>query len=143
MYSNATEALDLAALNKRIADERVTEVTAKYPYYVAEAKDSDRIYDAPITGTYTSTSGNAAEWMARAMDARGWHWTTWTYKTVNMGGWGLYVYGTALQVNLATDSAETIAAQWRRLSHWQQSPVPSGGSLSARTRQTTGLGYKK
>ncbi|MFM2073762.1 MAG: hypothetical protein RJB34_67 [Pseudomonadota bacterium] len=142
MYKNATEALDQAALDQLMTKERITEVAAKYPYYVAEAKDSDQTYTSH-SGTYTSgTPGNSAEWMARAMDAKGWHWTTWTYKTVNMGGWGLYQYDSALRVNLETDSADTIAAQWRRLSNWQHKPVPSGDSLSPSTRQTTGLGRR-
>lgn len=81
--------------------------------------------------------------MARAMDAKGWYWTTWTYKTVDMGGWGLYQYGTALNVNLATDSAATIAAQWQRLSDWQKTPVPSGAALSSRSLQIEGLGYAR
>jgi aryl-phospho-beta-D-glucosidase BglC (GH1 family) len=142
MYGNATQAQDQAALDNLVTNQRLTELTAKYPYYAGEAKDSDQTYTT-YSGTYTSgTPGNSAEWMARAMDAKGWHWTSWTYKTVNSGGWGLYSYGSGLSVNLAIDSADIIAAQWRRLSNWQQISPASTDALSARPRQTTGLGYK-
>jgi endoglucanase len=138
MYNNSTQAADEADLYKRVADERLDELTGLYPYYVGETKDSDQTYTS-YSGTYTSdTPGNSAEWLARAMDAKGWHWTTWTYKTVNMGGWGLYQYGGGLQVNLLTDDAKTIADQWSRLTDWQNSMGASTYPLSPRPHQING-----
>ncbi|MFN7504967.1 MAG: glycoside hydrolase family 5 protein, partial [Limnobacter sp.] len=145
IYNNTTEAQDQAALETRIADpkNRVNEISAKYPYYVAEAKDSDVTYTSFTPGNYTSgTPGNSAEWLARAMDNRNWHWSTWNYKTVDQGGWGLYVYGRDLIINLETDSPKTMASKWQRLSNWQLPTVPAGDELRPRTRQVQGLGYR-
>ncbi len=137
IYNNTTEALDQAALNQRITQQRIKEIAAKYPYYVAEAKDSDQTYTSFTAGAYTSSPGNSAEWLGRAMDTQGWHWTTWTYKTVNMGGWGLYQYGTAFNVDLAKDSAQTIAERWGRLGNWRAQNTGSD-ALSANAGQRQG-----
>lgn len=46
------------------------------------------------------------------------HWSPWTYKTVNMWGWGLIsVYPNNVSVNVATDSFSTILNKWSQLSN--------------------------
>ena len=42
---------------------------------------------------------------------RDYSWTSWTYKTRNMGAWGLYNPNRP-QPNLSTDTAEQISAKW-------------------------------
>jgi aryl-phospho-beta-D-glucosidase BglC (GH1 family) len=42
---------------------------------------------------------------------RNYSWTSWTYKTRNMGAWGLYNPNRP-QPNLSTDTAEQISAKW-------------------------------
>ena len=45
------------------------------------------------------------------------HWSGWTYKTVNMWGWGMIsVYPDSTQVNLQTDSYSKILHSWSQLS---------------------------
>ncbi len=45
------------------------------------------------------------------------HWSPWTYKTVNMGGWGMLgVNPTNVKVNVWTDSYSTILTNWSQLS---------------------------
>lgn len=47
----------------------------------------------------------------------GWSWTTWTYKTVDMGNWGIYNSKSSItpKVNIYNDSAETIADKWSKV----------------------------
>lgn len=47
----------------------------------------------------------------------GWSWTTWTYKTVDMGNWGIYNSKSSItpKVNIYNDSAEMIAEKWSKL----------------------------
>jgi aryl-phospho-beta-D-glucosidase BglC (GH1 family) len=53
----------------------------------------------------------------QAYEDNGWSWTTWTYKTVDMGNWGIYNSKSSVtpKVNIYNDSAETIADKWSRL----------------------------
>lgn len=45
------------------------------------------------------------------------HWSPWTYKTVNMGGWGMLgVNPINVKVNVWTDSYTTILDRWSQLS---------------------------
>jgi aryl-phospho-beta-D-glucosidase BglC (GH1 family) len=47
----------------------------------------------------------------------GWSWTTWTYKTVGQGSWGIYnsASSTTPKVNIYTDSEETIREKWSKV----------------------------
>ncbi|MDF2538675.1 MAG: glycoside hydrolase [Herbinix sp.] len=47
-------------------------------------------------------------------EEHGWSWTTWTYKTVNMGNWGIYnsTNATTPKVDILKDTYETIAEKW-------------------------------
>lgn len=48
----------------------------------------------------------------------GWSWTTWTYKTVEMGSWGIFnsKKTTTPVVRITTDSYEVIADKWSKVS---------------------------
>ena len=80
---------------------------------------------------------------------RNYSWTSWTYKTRNMGAWGLYNPNRP-QPNISTETAEQISAKWTvhatgSLTHARHRPlrdlisapvatddaltVPSGGNL--------------
>jgi aryl-phospho-beta-D-glucosidase BglC (GH1 family) len=46
------------------------------------------------------------------------HWSPWTYKTINMWGWGLIsVYPNNVRVNIVTDSYADILAKWQQVSN--------------------------
>jgi hypothetical protein len=50
-------------------------------------------------------------------EENGWSWTTWTYKTVDQGSWGIFnsKNSTTPKVNIYIDSAETIADKWSKV----------------------------
>jgi hypothetical protein len=57
------------------------------------------------------------EYALSVYEENGWSWTTWTYKTVEMGNWGIY-NSTSIstpKVNIYTDSAETIQEKWSKV----------------------------
>ncbi|MHB8127731.1 MAG: glycoside hydrolase family 5 protein [Mobilitalea sp.] len=50
-------------------------------------------------------------------EENGWSWTTWTYKTVDQGNWGIFnsTSATTPKVNIYNDSAEIIADKWSKV----------------------------
>ena len=50
-------------------------------------------------------------------EKNGWSWTTWTYKTVDYGNWGIYnsKKSNTPDVNIKTDSIETIEEKWSKV----------------------------
>lgn len=50
-------------------------------------------------------------------EENGWSWTTWTYKTVDQGNWGIFNSKSSAtpDVNIYNDSAETIERKWSKL----------------------------
>jgi hypothetical protein len=58
------------------------------------------------------------EYALRIYEKNGWSWTTWTYKTVNMGSWGIYnsTIASTPKVDIYQDSEETIRDKWSRVS---------------------------
>ncbi len=56
------------------------------------------------------------EYALRTFEEQGWSWTTWTYKTVDCGNWGIYNSTTATtpKVNIYLDPEETIRDKWSR-----------------------------
>jgi hypothetical protein len=53
----------------------------------------------------------------RTYEENGWSWTTWTYKTVDRGNWGIYnsTSSSTPIVNIYNDTAETIASKWGKV----------------------------
>jgi hypothetical protein len=54
----------------------------------------------------------------RIYEKNGWSWTTWTYKTVNMGSWGIYnsTLASTPKVDIYQDSEEVIRDKWSKAS---------------------------
>jgi aryl-phospho-beta-D-glucosidase BglC (GH1 family) len=52
----------------------------------------------------------------RTYEENGWSWTTWTYKTVNMGSWGIYnsTLITTPKVDIYQDTEVMIADKWSK-----------------------------
>ena len=74
------------------------------PCYVGEFQAS-QINDTALT------------WLLDQFCTQKLHWSGWTYKTVNMWGWGmLSVYPDSVQVNVSTDSFSKILHNWSQLS---------------------------
>ncbi|MBP1754573.1 MAG: glycoside hydrolase [Firmicutes bacterium] len=57
------------------------------------------------------------EYALRTYEANGWCWTTWTYKTVNMGSWGIYnsTNSATPKVDIYQDTEEVIAEKWSKV----------------------------
>lgn len=60
---------------------------------------------------------NSWEHALKVYEENGWSWTTWTYKTVDMGNWGIYnsKSSSTPDVNIYSDSLETIESKWSKL----------------------------
>lgn len=62
---------------------------------------------------HTFNSDSTLEWLLSELCARNVHWSPWTYKTVNMWGWGMInTMPNNVSVNLNTDSYNTILSKW-------------------------------
>ncbi|OMF38385.1 hypothetical protein BK133_02360 [Paenibacillus sp. FSL H8-0548] len=70
-------------------------------------------YNVPLlVGEFTLFSNlQSWEYALNLYEEQDWMWTTWSYKTVNQGSWGLY-NGNPSKVNINTDSYETILSKW-------------------------------
>lgn len=76
------------------------------PFYVGE--------------THCFSSDSTWEWSLNEYCQRLIHWSPWTYKTVNMWGWGLInVDNNSVKVNLNVDDFATIKSKWLQLSNSQ------------------------
>ena len=103
---------DLATFVTNLAAH--TEYSTTLPCFVGECKSDDS----------SNVAQNAAD-MTQGFDNLGWAWATWTYKTVNEGGWGLFDYYGSLNYNLATDSYDSILTLWTTgLTQWQNPANP-------------------
>jgi aryl-phospho-beta-D-glucosidase BglC (GH1 family) len=110
---------------------------AKFDSFLAELpKHTDYSTTVPcyvgewICDVGSNADQNAVD-MTEALDRLGWCWTTWTYKTVNMGGWGLFDYTNSLRYNLATDPSDSILKQWQtELTQWQNPALPKNYYLN-------------
>lgn len=60
---------------------------------------------------------NSWKYALEIYEENGWSWTTWTYKTVGMGNWGIYnsTSSSTPQVNIFYDSEETIRDKWGKV----------------------------
>jgi hypothetical protein len=59
---------------------------------------------------------------------QGWSWTTWTYKTVEYGNWGIFTSNKTdtPDVNISTDSFETIKEKWSKVDTKTSFPKNTG-----------------
>ncbi len=85
----------------------------------AVKNDAKAGFDVPVLiGEFTLFDKlQSWEYALRTFEEHGWSWTTWTYKTVDRGNWGIYnsTESTTPKVNIYLDSAETIKEKWSRL----------------------------
>jgi endoglucanase len=61
------------------------------------------------------TTGRTLTWMLQQMDASKIWWSGWTYTTVSQGNWGLYNFGSSMDVDVSTDSYTTIMSKWSNM----------------------------
>lgn len=75
-------------------------------------------YPVPVLiGEFTLFSQPASwDYALELYNRNGWSWTTWTYKTVEYGNWGIFNSRKedTPDVNIHSDSAETIREKWSR-----------------------------
>jgi aryl-phospho-beta-D-glucosidase BglC (GH1 family) len=60
-------------------------------------------------------SGETLGWLLGQYNSNQLSWTNWTYKTVNMGAWGLCNLPGSAHVDILNDSYETIQNTWQNL----------------------------
>ncbi len=60
-------------------------------------------------------SGDTLAWLLGQYKNNGLHWTNWTYKTANMGAWGLCNLPGSVHVDILNDSADTIRSRWQNM----------------------------
>ena len=97
------------------------EYSTLLPCFVGECKSDDSSHVAQ----------NAAD-MTEAMNRLHWPWATWTYKTVNAGGWGLFDYDNSVKYKLRTDAESTLRSKWSTdLTRWQRPALPVNYSLQS------------
>jgi endoglucanase len=61
------------------------------------------------------TTGRTLTWMLQQMDTSKIWWSGWTYTTVSQGNWGLYNFGSSMDVDVSTDSYTTIMSKWSNM----------------------------
>lgn len=70
-------------------------------------------------------NAESAQQYVAALNKRGWSWAVWTYKTVDMGGWGAFNYYTEMRYDLSKDSYESLLDKWSNgLIQWQDPTKP-------------------
>ncbi|NLP34879.1 MAG: glycoside hydrolase family 5 protein [Clostridiales bacterium] len=57
------------------------------------------------------------EYALQVFNEQGWSWTTWTYKTVGMGSWGIFNSSSSEtpKVDIYHDEADVIAEKWSKV----------------------------
>lgn len=85
--------------------------------------------------------GNTLTWMLDQLNNDNLWWSAWTYKTVNMGGWGIYNYPGSFSVDVGSNDYNTILNQWSNMGTANQNndiynvyKNAAGGSTSQKKR---------
>lgn len=64
------------------------------------------------------SSDSSLTWSLEQYCLLGVHWSPWTYKTINMWGWGLIsLYPNNVKVNIVTDSFSVILSKWQQIAN--------------------------
>lgn len=71
-------------------------------------------YNIPTYMGEFMADGPTLDYMMAQLNSQGVWWTPWTYKTVNMGRWGLYNLP-GFNVDVSNDSYDSILNQWSNL----------------------------
>ncbi len=81
-------------------------------------KDAQTDFGVPVlVGEFTLFDKlQSWEYALETFEEEGWSWTTWTYKTVDCGNWGIYnsTTSTTPKANIYLDSAELIKDKWSK-----------------------------
>ena len=87
---------------------------------IAARLQSESGVSAPVyIGEFLAQDFQAA---TSAMNDSGISWSSWTYKTVDMGNWGVFNYSASLRTDIQKDSFEAILDRWTMdLTRWQAS----------------------
>lgn len=84
------------------------------------SKNTSAGFNVPVlVGEFTLFDKlNSWKYALEVYEENGWSWTTWTYKIVEQGNWGIYnsTGGATPQVNIYYDSEETIKNKWSKAS---------------------------
>jgi aryl-phospho-beta-D-glucosidase BglC (GH1 family) len=86
----------------------------------AKVQNDDRMnFDVPVlVGEFTLFDKlQSWEYALNTYEEHGWSWTTWTYKTVEYGNWGIYTSkkSDTPDVDIHNDSAEVIEEKWSKI----------------------------
>jgi aryl-phospho-beta-D-glucosidase BglC (GH1 family) len=99
--------------------EGIHEVEAQQRFTDSKVAMMNKVnFNVPVLiGEFTLFTQPASwEYALDVYAKNGWSWTTWTYKTVEFGNWGIF-NSTKIDtpdVNIKTDSSETIYEKWSR-----------------------------
>jgi endoglucanase len=78
---------------------------------------------------------------AEAMSLSKAAWSSWTYKTVDMGDWGIFNYYSTVKTDIQNDSYDSILAKWSTdLTQWQRPGSPTNSSIKQDRRLTVVTG---
>jgi hypothetical protein len=77
-------------------------------------------------------NGETLAYLLNMYNNAGYSWSSWTYKSVNLGAWGLTNLPGTLRVNVANDSYDTILNAWNNM----PSGNPESAMVSAMTNAT-------
>lgn len=81
-------------------------------------------YNIPVyIGEFMADSGTLT-WMLQQINNQNLWWSGWTYKTVNMGRWGLWNTG-GISVDVSSDSYDSIQSTWSSLGGLTEQAVAS------------------
>ena len=93
-----------------------------------------RGYNIPVYIAEFMADGTTLDWMLSQMNNANLWWSGWTYKTVNMGRWGLYNTG-SISVDVSSDSYSSIQSTWSNLGALTEQPVASQYKSAANLRK--------
>lgn len=98
----------------------IDDVTSQRSFIDAKVANDDRAgHNVPVlVGEFTLFNKLPSwEYALDVFNEQGWSWTTWTYKTVEMGSWGIFNSSSSItpDVNIYNDSEETIVNKWSKV----------------------------
>lgn len=104
---------------------------------LADRLQSDAQSPVPVyVGEFLAQDFTAA---TNLMDKAEISWSSWTYKTVDMGDWGLFNYYASLKVDVDHDEFSDILAKWTTgLVTWQNASSPANAYVQGGRRLVEG-----
>jgi len=96
-------------------------------------------YGIPVYIGEFMADGSTLSWMLSTMNSANLWWSGWTYKTVNMGRWGLYNTGN-IYVDVSSDSYSSINSAWSNLGEITKQAVASEYKSATSQRRSLAIG---